>query len=139
MLTQAALHGFRWSAVFWRPMLVLAVTAALAFNLLSGTYSGIVHAHAHDHAEFDHHRDDHAADHDADRDDGDVTPASRTVAGGGITTLDQSHEHPADVVLNLPNLVSCTYGDSQEVWSPPRPATVAIHEFGPSERPPRNA
>ena len=121
--------------------MVFVVTATLAFNLLSGTYSGTLHAHAHahDHAELDHHSADHAADQDQDSGDGVATPASRTFAGGGSAMLDQSHEHPADVVLSLPNLISCTYCDSRSAWSPPRPATVAIHVFGPCERPPRKA
>lgn len=119
--------------------MVLFVTAALMLNVVSGVYSGIVHAHDHDHAASDHHRDDHASDHAEDSRDTGETPTNRKLVDGGTGTLDQTHEHPADVMLSLPILISCTYGDRRASWSPPRPAKVAIHEFGPSERPPRVA
>jgi hypothetical protein len=137
LLSQAAHHAYRRSAALWRLMMVLAVTAALVLNVVSGAYSGIVHAHDHDHAASDHHHDDHAADHDTDSRDAKDIPAKSSFAEGGTGSLDQTHEHPADVVLSLPNLISCAYCDSRAAWSPPRTATAAIHEFGPSERPPR--
>lgn len=111
---------------------------ALAINLVSGSYSGFVHAHDHDHSATDHHRDDHIADYADDGDDLSVLAAMHlTKRPTGRSTIDQSHEHNAELVLNFVYASSTQIGSEQPPWFPLKPAAEIAHALDPFERPPR--
>jgi hypothetical protein len=132
--TDSSNHAFAASK---RVVITLVLALALVFNLLTGTYSGFVHAHDHDHVATDHHRDDHASHHD-DEPDGarKIEAVDDTAARSGVP-VDQTHEHPADMALGLAGLISWIGTDTHRLWSPPTKQVTIVHKYGPSERPPR--
>jgi hypothetical protein len=117
--------------------ITLVVALTLALNLLSGSYSGIVHAHAHEHAQSDHHHDDDHTD-----------VVDRASAGAGVVdagdagdkrAVDQTHEHPADLALSLTPFAAWKYPVVAASWSALRNKPIVLTDVAPSERPPRFA
>lgn len=119
-----------------RAVMMFVVALALSINLITGSYSGLVHAHDHEHEQSDHHHDDHDA---SDKKNSVDVAGLETGDTSGTLGPEQTHEHPADIALSLTPLMAWKFPALDTSWSPSRSKTNVVFDAGPSDRPPRGS
>lgn len=131
--TQSILDAYR---VARQVLVAVVVSLVMVLNVAAGTFSGIRHAHEHEHSASDHHDNDHSEALAESVSDANDTPIQSSPSG---YLPDQTHEHSPELVLGLPQLLSCAFSRCQSSLVPARPAAEFRHTLGPSDRPPRLA